>query len=326
MKFTLKAGIALAALTSAAAMAGSANAADLGGDRGGSMKDGGYVAPMPEIFRGASGPCYVRADAGYSWADEPTLTWPVNNDNITGFYEGNDVTKKFHETSRTSTFVTDKVANTSRDSHAFGEIGLGCGASLGMPGRGIRGEVMFGFHGNSKIDGEPGTYHRDVTVIGDPNIPVIPPVTNPPVVVVDPLHTNVESYTMMFNVYKDLGQFGRLTPYVGAGIGAAYHQVDETYFTGNYNLVNKIEGHDDLSFAWSLMAGVGYQISDRAIIDIGYRYLDMGSAETGRVDSAGFVNPKVKIDDLSEHEIKIGLRYAFGGGNDCCAQQYAPLK
>jgi opacity protein-like surface antigen len=320
MKFTLKAGIALAALTSAAAMAGSANAADLGGDRGGSIKDGGYMAPMPEIFRGASGPCYVRADVGYGWADAPTLAWPVNNDTIF-------VDEYGKETYRTSTFVTDKVSNTSRESGAFGEVGLGCGASLGMPGRGIRGEVMFGFHGDSKVEGAPGNYQ--INYVRDPlhaPIPATPPLTPNTPVIDDPLHTSVQSYTMMFNVYKDLGQFGRLTPYVGAGIGAAYHQVDETYFTGNYNLVNKIEGHDDLSFAWSLMAGVGYQISDRAIIDIGYRYLDMGSAETGRVDSAGFVNPKVKIDDLSEHEIKIGLRYAFGGGNDCCAQQYAPLK
>ena len=74
-------------------------------------------------------------------------------------------------------------------------------------------------------------------------------------------------------------------------------------------------------------AGAGKStVARRLAKRIGYRYLDMGSAETGRVDSAGFVNPKVKIDDLSEHEIKIGLRYAFGGGNDCCAQQYAPLK
>jgi opacity protein-like surface antigen len=326
MKFTLKAGIALTALTGAVAMAGSTFAADLGGDRGGSMKDGGYVEPMPPIMRGAAGPCYFRADVGYSWADEPTLTWPVNNDTIHGYYVNNDTTGKFHETSTTSKFVTDKVANTSRDSGAFGEVGAGCGFGMGEPGRGFRAEAMFGFHGDHKVDGEPGTYQRDVIVDPDPALGGIPPVSPPPVDVKDPLHTSVQSYTAMVNIYKDLGQFGRITPYVGAGIGAAYHQVDETYFTGNYHLVNKIEGDESLSFAWSLMAGIGYQISDRAVIDIGYRYLDMGSAETGRVDSAGFVNPAVKIDDITEHEIKIGLRYAFGGGNDCCAAQYAPMK
>jgi opacity protein-like surface antigen len=319
MKFTLKAGIALAALTGAAAMAGSTNAADLGAARGGSMKDGGYMAPMPEIVRGGAGPCYMRADVGYGWSDTPSITWPVNNDTITGHTD--TTTGTFVETGRTSTFVTDKVSNASRDNGAFGEIGAGCGSSWGGPGRGIRGEIMFGFHGDRKVDGEPGNY--SITYVDD-GLGNPPPPDEP--AVADPLHTSIQSYTMMFNLYKDLGQFGRVTPYVGAGIGAAYNMVDETYFTGNYNLVNRIEGHNDLSFAWSLMAGIGYQLTDRATLDIGYRYLDLGSAESGRVDSAGFVNPKIKIDDISEHEIKIGLRYAFGGGSDCCAQQYAPMK
>ena len=317
MKFTLKAGIALAALTGAVAIAGSTNAADLGGVRGGSMKDG-YMAPMPEIMRGAGGPCYMRADVGYGWAEDPSITWPVNNDAITGHTDA--ATGTFVETGRTSTFLTDQVTNTSRDNGAFGEIGAGCSSNIGGPGRALRGEIMFGYHGDRIIEGEPGNYSITYTDDGLGN----PPPADQPVVN-DPLHTSVQSYTMMLNVYKDLGQFGRVTPYVGAGIGAAYNMVDETYFTGNVNLVNRIEGHNDLSFAWSLMAGVGYQVTDRAIVDFGYRYLDMGSAETGRVDSAGFVNPKIKIDDLSEHEIKIGLRYSFGGG-DCCAQQYAPMK
>ena len=73
------------------------------------------------------------------------------------------------------------------------------------------------------------------------------------------------------------------------------------------------------------MAGIGYQISDRAIIDVGYRYLDLGDANSERVDSAGFVNPRVNVDDITSHEIKIGLRYHFGS-SDCCAAQYVPMK
>jgi opacity protein-like surface antigen len=66
------------------------------------------------------------------------------------------------------------------------------------------------------------------------------------------------------------------------------------------------------------MAGVGYQISDKAILDVGYRYIDMGKISSQRSDTAGFVNPAVKIDDIAAHEVKIGLRYHFGGA-DCCA-------
>ena len=324
MKLTLKAGIASAALATVGLIAGTASAADLGGNRGGnaggSVKDGGYVQPMPEIVRGASGPCYFRADVGYSWSRDPEITWPVSTDTIDVVDTGGG---NFKEVNRSSVLVTDQVNNTSRENGAFGEVGFGCGMSLGGgSGRGIRGELMFGFRGDRKVDGEPGTYsiiYNDVTPI-----PVAPPPVSVPVVD-DPLHTSIKSYTMMFNAYKDLGTYGNITPYVGAGVGAAYHQVKETYFTGNYNLVNKIEGHNDLSFAWSVMAGVGYQISDRAVIDLGYRYIDMGDASSGRVDNAGFVNPRVNFDDLTAHEIKIGLRYSFGQ-SDCCAQAYVPMK
>ena len=130
----------------------------------------------------------------------------------------------------------------------------------------------------------------------------------------------------MLNAFKDLGSFGGFVPYVGAGIGAAYHQLDDVSFTGNTALTNRIRGNNDLALAWSLMAGVGYQISDRAVIDVGYRYIDLGQISSQRSDTGGFVNPAVKIDDLTAHEVKVGLRYSFGGGSDCCNAGHEPLK
>ena len=175
---------------------------------------------------------------------------------------------------------------------------------------------MFGFHGDRKFDGEPLFYK--------PGLPPGTPVGNPPPPdLEDPMHTNLKTYTLMFNGYKDLGNFGGFTPYVGAGIGVAYHRMDEVYFTENPNLTNRIEGDNDLAFAWSLMAGVGYQLSHNTVLDVGYRYIDMGKAESGRVDSAGFVNPRVELDDIDAHEVKVGIRYHFGS-SDCCANQ--PMK
>lgn len=294
MKFTLKAGIALAALTGAVAMTGSTFAADLGGaPRGGSIKDG-YMEPMPQVVRGPAGPCYFRADVGYAKSGDADISW-AQADPITLDY------------------ITSDVRTLNFDNGWFGEVGAGCGSGS----RGLRGELMFGIHGSRKIEGEPATAWYGYDHDGDPLTPVQPED--------DPLHTSVKSYTMMFNAYKDLGNFGGLTPYVGAGIGASYNKTDDVYFTGNPSLVNRIHGDSDLSFAWSLMAGVGYQVSDRAILDFGYRYLDLGSAGSQNGDSAGNWNPRVSIDDLTSHEFKVGLRYHFGG-NDCCAQQYVPMK
>jgi opacity protein-like surface antigen len=68
------------------------------------------------------------------------------------------------------------------------------------------------------------------------------------------------------------------------------------------------------------MAGVSYQVSERVIFDAGYRYIDFGKAESSHVDSSGFTgNPAFRVDDLTAHEFKVGLRYYFGGGA-------APLK
>jgi opacity protein-like surface antigen len=297
MKLVSLAGVASAALAFAVNVPAPASAADLGGMRG-SMKDG--YQPMPVIQQSSAGPCYFRGDVGYSWSQAPKITWPVNSiDNTT--------------TPATTTFVTDQVTNTGIENSWFAEGGMGCGWG---GSRGVRLEAMLGMHGSRAISGEPGNF-----TVTDP---LGVPTTNGGSV--DPLHTSLKSYTLMVNGYKDLGNFGGFVPYVGAGIGAAYHKLDDVYFTGNPALTNAIHGNNDLTFAWSLMAGVGYQISDRAIIDVGYRYIDMGKIESQRSDSGGFVNPAVHFDDLTAHEIKVGLRYSFGGGNDCCAVEHAPLK
>ena len=177
-------------------------------------------------------------------------------------------------------------------------------------------EAVLGFRGNRKIDGEPNPF-----TVTDEH-PIDPPVNTP--IVGDPLHTDLSTYTMMINVYGDLGKWGSFVPYVGAGAGVAYHRMNEVYFTENQFLTNRIEGNNDVSFAWSLMAGFGYQLTDRAILDVGYRYIDMGKIKSGRADNAGFVNPAVVVDDLTAHEIKVGLRYHFGGSTPVA--EYAPMK
>jgi opacity protein-like surface antigen len=193
-------------------------------------------------------------------------------------------------------FVTDAVTGVNIGNTWLVEGGVGCGSGA----RGIRGEFMIGYHGKRNIDGEPGPWG---TTPGGP----------------DPLHTSVTTTTLMFNGYYDIARFDRFTPYVGAGVGLAYNKTGGVSFTDNAALVNVIEGDSRWSLAWSLMAGVGVQLTERTTLDIGYRYLDMGKAESGIIDNIGFVNPKVRIDDLAAHEFKVGLRFAFGGGAPCCA-------
>lgn len=324
MKTALKATLASAVLMSAASVVAQPASAD---GHAGSVKDFGYVAP-----RAAAGPCYIRGDVGYAGYRDPDVKWPVNN--ITRTYDthynddddpvnGVDVTGVDHPgytgslVSTSTTFAGDDVRNVEIENTWFGEVGIGCGSGS----RGFRAEAVFGFRGTQKIDGEPNEFSVTNEFQQDPNgfgndLPFNPD---------DPLHTNIQTYTAMFNMYYDLGKFGRFVPYVGAGVGIAYHRMDEVYFTENTFLTNRIEGNNDITFAWSLMAGTAYQISDRAILDIGYRYSDLGQIKSGRADNAGFVNPAVKVDDLTSHEIKVGLRYHFGSSAPAPVA-YEPMK
>lgn len=230
--------------------------------------------PMIRNYQ-AAGPCYFRGDVGYSGASDGDIRWPVTT------YAGG-----------TPTYLGDNVANPSFDDTWFGEIGLGCGSGS----RGLRADVTLGYRGKRDVTGEP--------------LPFVP--LGGPGPIDDPLHTSLTSYTAMVNLYGDLGRYGNFVPYVGVGLGVAYHKMDGVYFTGAPALVNTIEGNSDVTFAWALMAGFGYQVSDRMILDVGYRYIDLGDIKSGRVDSAGFVNPAVRLEDMTAHEFKVGLRYHFG--------------
>ena len=184
-----------------------------------------------------------------------------------------------------------------------GGVGAGCGTGS----RGFRYEAMFGYHGQRSIDGMTSPYSDGVTVASRP------------------IHSSVTSYTGMVNGYFDLGNIRGLVPYVGAGVGLAYHQMDDYSLPVLGNVPYRVKGDNDLTLAWSLMAGIGYQISDRAILDVGYRYIDLGRAATSRTDNFSFTPSKLSVDDMSAHEIKIGLRYHFGG-DSCCSAQHAALK
>jgi opacity protein-like surface antigen len=169
----------------------------------------------------------------------------------------------------------------------FTEAGLGCGSGS----RGWRGELMFGLREEKDFRG------------GYSNFPCPVP---------GELSTNIKTYTMMFNGYYDLGNMNGFVPYVGAGLGWAYHKMDDVFSDVTTGIQN---GEDKLSFAWSVMAGFGYQLTDRVILDVGYRYIDLGSARSSNIDNVFAPNPRLEVNDMTAHEIKFGVRYHFGSSD-----------
>jgi opacity protein-like surface antigen len=115
----------------------------------------------------------------------------------------------------------------------------------------------------------------------------------------------VTTWSTLLNGYFDLGSWSGITPYVGAGIGAAEHQTkrwrDSTGLT--------YHDSDNWDLAWAVMAGVAVQVSPHVSLDLGYRYIDLGQPVSGvnMVDGA----TKVHFDNVTAHELRAGVRYTI---------------
>lgn len=103
-------------------------------------------------------------------------------------------------------------------------------------------------------------------------------------------------HSLMANAYFDYLTCTPWTPYVGAGMGAAYLK---------YNRDNGADKKTTYNFAWQVMGGVTYDINANWTLDAGYRYADLGQIRKNYGDGA---IAKVKVRD---HEILFGARYTF---------------
>lgn len=115
---------------------------------------------------------------------------------------------------------------------------------------------------------------------------------------------HTEALVGLVNLYLE-PDFGLpVHPYVGGGVGAAYLKVD----TGDSS---PLEVDDEAgAFAWNLLAGVGYDISESVAVTATYRYLRLEGSDFS-ADLAGVDVGDVDVDDVSLHEVLLGLRYTF---------------
>jgi len=111
----------------------------------------------------------------------------------------------------------------------------------------------------------------------------------------------IDSYTVLGNIYFDLGTWGGLTPYIGAGAGGAYLTMSN--FTTSPATGAAIASRSRWNFAWAAMAGVSYRLSENWLIDVGYRHIDMGDAVGGPEANS------LTLKKLTGDEIRVGLRY-----------------
>ena len=92
---------------------------------------------------------------------------------------------------------------------------------------------------------------------------------------------DVTTLSLMGNGLLSFGE-GQVRPYIGAGIGLARHDatlgVPDTTTAGEGGN-NEELSEDDIVFAYQVMGGVGFAMSESTEVRVGYRYFATGDAD-----------------------------------------------
>jgi opacity protein-like surface antigen len=120
------------------------------------------------------------------------------------------------------------------------------------------------------------------------------------------------------NLYLDLGTWSCFTPFVGFGVGMAKVTIHD-FRDVNVPTSGVAYGADasQWNLAWALHAGVGYEISQNLMLELSYRYVNLGDGQSGDLityDGTNNVNNPMKFKDITSQDVRLGLRWKF----NCC--------
>jgi len=192
-------------------------------------------------------------------------------------------------------------------------LGLGFGykfndwvrADMTLDGRATR-----AFNGNSTLSACPETIVNGVVNSWTPCF--------------DWVQARISNATLLFNLYADLGTWYGLTPYVGVGIGVndVFQKAAQNWFLANgmpaqYTIqdsnpyfpryfinMNQARSYSTFQFAGALMAGVSYAVTPNLSIDVGGRFMRLGSI-TSMWTTSGYS----EVKSNTTKEVRIGFRY-----------------
>lgn len=131
--------------------------------------------------------------------------------------------------------------------------------------------------------------------------------------------------SLFLNMYWDIENKTRFTPYIGGGIGIGF--IKTGFGRHHYSVLDSSDSNweeedrfrdwgkkTETNFIWNLGVGVGYEVNDNWVVDLGYRFVNFGSIKTKTVtliDDEGYHSGSVKTDHLYQHQFSLGIRYTF---------------
>lgn len=139
----------------------------------------------------------------------------------------------------------------------------------------------------------------------------------------DMYRARINNTTLLLNLYADLGNWWGVTPYVGAGIGLnyVYQKAQQSWYMSNglpyqvttpdavnaaqvwYYNFDQQRSLSSMQLAYALMGGVAYAVTPNFTIDVGARWLHLGTLTS----YSAFTGTTQKANNAKE--IRVGFRY-----------------
>ncbi len=131
----------------------------------------------------------------------------------------------------------------------------------------------------------------------------------------DNYNATVRGGLFLANGYLDVGTWMGVTPYFGGGVGFVVYGVngltDVSMSQANaYGMAPNASGTD---FAWDLTTGLAFHVTPNLLLDMSYRYVNMGAMSTGAIacngGSATGCHYETQHFNLASNDLMLGMRW-----------------
>jgi len=120
--------------------------------------------------------------------------------------------------------------------------------------------------------------------------------------------SDIQSWSGMINIIKDFDTGSAAKPYIGFGAGLSRTSLSAQGFQNGVLTSTFAQTTDSATnLAFNGLLGVGIDLSDNWVFDLGYRYFITEGVDAA--SNAGIVN----MDTYQSHDVFAQLRFNFGG-------------
>ena len=118
--------------------------------------------------------------------------------------------------------------------------------------------------------------------------------------------------SLMLNVYKDVLKLGKITPFIGGGVGiATLKEVGKGFAISAEDKMHfpleSTQKKTFYKFAYKLTAGLDMKISETATAEISYNYFNLGNNKSRNIGGLKNIGNR----NYGVHNITAGLRFAI---------------